>query len=65
MVGIKEMATLYTVLDCTTYSRLILRHLHDLRIFPPEVIQAFSEGAFSVQLSTRQFCCVGFDEPHF
>ena len=64
MVGIKQMAPLYTAFDRTTYSRLIPRHLHDLLTFPPEVLQAFSEGAFSVWLSTRQFCSVGLDEAH-
>ena len=62
MVGIKEMAPLYTAFDRTTYSELIPRHLHDFLTLPPEVLQAFSEGAFSVQLSIRQFCCVGLDE---
>lgn len=63
MGSMKAMAPLFTAFDHPTYQKLISNHIHDLlRI--PQVLLMFSQGAFVVNISGREWHSVGVDETH-
>ena len=64
MASMKTMAPLFTAFDHTTYQKLISNHVYDLLNLPRSVLLMFTQGAFVVNISGREWHSVGIDEAH-
>lgn len=64
MTSMKTMAPLFTAFDHTTYQKLISNHVYDLLNLPQAVLLMFTQGAFVVNISGREWHSVGIDEAH-
>ena len=46
--SIKQMATIFTILDCPSYQKLIPRHLHDLATLPSHLLNRLEKLTFKM-----------------
>ncbi|CAC5377131.1 unnamed protein product [Mytilus coruscus] len=61
---LKQLACLFHTFDKHNYLRMIPYHIADLKTYPPEVIQFFAKGCFSVSISGEHGYSVALDEAH-
>ena len=64
MSSLKTMAPLFTAFDHPTYQKLISHHIYKLLNLPEEVLLMFTQGAFVVNISGREWHSVGIDKAH-
>ena len=64
IASIKNIAALFSAYDRPCYQKLVPDHLADLQAYPPQVIDFFKAGGFTVKVKGRVGHAIALDEAH-
>ena len=64
IASIKNIAALFSAYDRPCYQKLVPDHLADLQAYPPQVIDFFKAGRFTVKVKGRVGHAIALDEAH-
>ncbi|PIK47536.1 hypothetical protein BSL78_15588 [Apostichopus japonicus] len=63
-ISVRNLTPIFHAMDRPTYLKLVPFHMAAMKQYPPDILEYFQKGAFSVSVTGRNGCCFAFDEAH-